>query len=49
MNTTPTYNQKAVEYYDRFVNLWTDADAELQPVVRAVRARVADLVGERLN
>jgi tetratricopeptide (TPR) repeat protein len=41
--------EKAVEYYDRFVNLWSDADPELQPVVRDVRARIADLVGERLN
>ena len=41
--------EKAVEYYDRFVNLWTDADPELQPVVRDVRARIAQLVAERLN
>lgn len=41
--------EKAVEYYDRFVNLWADADPELQPVVKDVRARIADLVGERLN
>ncbi len=40
-------SQKAVEYYDRFVELWKDADEELQPVVRDVRARIARLVGER--
>jgi tetratricopeptide (TPR) repeat protein len=38
--------EKAVEYYDKFVALWKDADAELQPVVADVRARIAALVGE---
>ena len=37
---------KALEYYGRFVNLWKDADPELQPVVRDVRARMARLAGE---
>ena len=37
---------KAVEYYNRFVELWQDADEELQPQVRDVRARIARLVGE---
>ncbi len=41
--------EKAVAYYDHFVNLWADADPELQPVVRDVRARIAGLVGERPN
>jgi hypothetical protein len=40
-------SQKAVEYYDKFVELWKDADPELQPVVRDMRARIARLVGER--
>ncbi len=39
--------EKAVEYYDRFVELWKDADPELQPVVEDVRGRIARLVGER--
>jgi tetratricopeptide (TPR) repeat protein len=37
---------KARDYYGRFVDLWKDADPELQPVVRDVRARVAQLAGE---
>ncbi len=37
--------EKAVEYYDRFVELWRDADPELQPRVRDVRQRIARLVG----
>ncbi len=39
--------QKAVEYYDKFGELWKDADAELQPVVQDVWERIARLVGER--
>jgi tetratricopeptide (TPR) repeat protein/tRNA A-37 threonylcarbamoyl transferase component Bud32 len=38
---------KAVDMYDRFVKLWQDADAELQPVVEDVRGRIARLIGER--
>jgi tetratricopeptide (TPR) repeat protein len=37
---------KALEYYGRFANLWKDADPELQPAVRDVRARMARLAGE---
>ncbi len=37
---------KAIEYYNRFVDLWADADPELQPVVQEVRRRIARLVGE---
>jgi len=37
---------QAVEYYNRFVDLWNDADPELQPIVRDVRERLARLVGE---
>ncbi|MEE8116739.1 MAG: tetratricopeptide repeat protein, partial [Gemmatimonadales bacterium] len=40
-------SERAVEYYDRFVELWKDADEELQPLVRDVRGRIAKLVGER--
>jgi Flp pilus assembly protein TadD len=39
--------EKAVEYYNRFVELWSNADAELQPLVADARARIARLVGER--
>lgn len=38
--------EKAVEYYDRFVGLWQDADPELQPQVADARERMARLVGE---
>jgi tetratricopeptide (TPR) repeat protein len=34
---------KAIERYEQFVALWADADPELQPQVRDVRARVAKL------
>jgi serine/threonine-protein kinase len=37
---------KAVEYYDRFVDLWQNADAELQPQVAELRSRIARLVAE---
>ena len=39
--------EKAVEYYSRFMDLWTEADADLQPIVEDIRGRVARLVGER--
>ena len=38
---------KALEYYNRLLDLWKDADPELQPVVRDVRARVGRLAQER--
>jgi len=34
---------RARDYYGRFVDLWKDADAELQPVVRDVRQRLVKL------
>jgi tetratricopeptide (TPR) repeat protein len=37
---------KALEYYGRFVELWKEADAALQPAVREVRGRMAALAGE---
>jgi eukaryotic-like serine/threonine-protein kinase len=37
---------KAADYYGRFVDLWKEADPELQPIVREVRVRLARLVGE---
>jgi tetratricopeptide (TPR) repeat protein/tRNA A-37 threonylcarbamoyl transferase component Bud32 len=38
--------QKALEYYGRFIRLWQDADAELQPQVKEVKQRMAALAGE---
>jgi tetratricopeptide (TPR) repeat protein len=38
---------KALEYYNRFLDLWQNADPELQPLVRDVRSRVARFAGER--
>ncbi|MDH4352005.1 MAG: tetratricopeptide repeat protein, partial [Gemmatimonadota bacterium] len=38
--------EKAMKYYGDFADLWAEADPELQPVVRDVRARIARLVGE---
>jgi tetratricopeptide (TPR) repeat protein len=37
---------RAVDYYNRLVELWAEGDAEFQPAVRDVRARIARLVGE---
>jgi hypothetical protein len=34
---------KAASYYAKFVDLWKDADPELQPKLREVRARLARL------
>ena len=38
--------ERAAHYYNALVELWSDADAELLPVVDDVRARIARLVGE---
>ena len=38
--------KRAAEYYNRFVELWKDADAELQPGVKEVRGRLALLAQE---
>jgi len=38
---------KALGYYTRFVDLWKAADAELQPALRDVRARIARLSSEQ--
>lgn len=34
---------RALEYYGRFVDVWKDADAELQSRVADVRRRIAEL------
>ncbi|HLQ23868.1 MAG TPA: tetratricopeptide repeat protein, partial [Gemmatimonadales bacterium] len=38
--------KRAAGYYGKFVDLWKDADAELQPGVREVRGRLARLAQE---
>jgi tetratricopeptide (TPR) repeat protein len=38
--------KKAADYYGRFMDLWKNADPELQPAVREVRARLAQLARE---
>jgi tetratricopeptide (TPR) repeat protein len=35
--------EKAIEYYNRFVELWKNADPELQPQVADIRARIVRL------
>ena len=37
---------RAVEYYNQFVELWRNADPEFQPQVADTRERIARLVGE---
>jgi tetratricopeptide (TPR) repeat protein len=38
--------RKAADYYGRFVDLWKNADSELQPAVREARGRLAQLARE---
>ncbi len=38
--------RQAADNYNRFVDLWKNADPELQPAVREVRARLAQLARE---
>ena len=38
--------QRAADYYTKFIDLWRDADPELQPQVRAARAARARLTAE---
>ncbi|HSR16181.1 MAG TPA: tetratricopeptide repeat protein, partial [Gemmatimonadales bacterium] len=37
---------RAVEYYSQLVDLWKDADPELQPRVAEIRKRIGQLAGE---
>jgi tetratricopeptide (TPR) repeat protein len=39
--------ENAALYYARFVELWADADAELQPRVTVSRARLEEIIRER--
>ncbi len=39
-------NELAAQRYSELVELWRDADPELQPIVQDMRARIARLVGE---
>ena len=39
--------EQAAVYYARFVELWTDADPELQPRVQAAQSRLEEIVRER--
>ena len=38
---------KALEYYGKFTDLWSDADPVLQPKVREAKSRMAKLSAER--
>jgi hypothetical protein len=37
----------AARHYARFIELWADADAELQPRVQGARARLSRILEER--
>jgi len=39
--------EQAAGWYAKFVELWADADPELQPRVEAARARMTEIYGER--
>jgi hypothetical protein len=39
--------ENAALYYARFVELWENADPELQPRVEAARSRLAEIVSAR--
>jgi hypothetical protein len=40
------HREQARDYYSRFIDLWKDADPELQPQVDQARAALARLAGE---
>ena len=40
------HRDAAIDYFQRFVELWSDADPELQPQVQQARERLAVLVRE---
>jgi hypothetical protein len=37
----------AIDYYNEFVELWKDADPELQPQVEDVRGRIVSLARDK--
>jgi hypothetical protein len=37
---------KAADYYSRFIDLWREADPDLQPQVAKVKQRLAEVTGE---
>jgi len=39
--------EKAADFYGKFIDLWKQADPELQSQVREIKARLAKLVGEK--
>jgi hypothetical protein len=39
--------EDAAKHYAQFVELWADADDELQPRVRAAQARLEEILAER--
>ena len=39
-------NEKAMEHYTAFVDLWKNADADLQPQVKAAKQRLAELASQ---
>jgi serine/threonine-protein kinase len=39
--------EKAASYYQKFIDLWRDADADLQPQVTEVKKKLAHVVGEK--
>lgn len=40
------HRAQALHYYGKLVDLWRDADPELQPLVRQFRQRMPELAGE---
>jgi hypothetical protein len=38
---------KAADHYAKFVELWVEADEELQPRVRAAQVRLEEILEER--
>jgi tetratricopeptide (TPR) repeat protein len=43
------HREEAIDYYSQFIELWKDADPDLQPQVEAAREARARLLGEPLS
>jgi len=41
-----SHRDQAIDYYSQFIDLWKDADPELQPQVETARAALARLMAE---